>query len=156
MKVSGQLTSRILCPQQPLNRRLCESHSGSESFGKEKKIARPYWESNHDYSVIQSVASLCTDCAIQTLNKNEAYKSYFTVISRQFKPNQCFMHTVGYFCLILTKTEMVRQFRVKFHNIKFHEIPSAVLALLNSYRRKARAILMSAQQGFESTYEDVQ
>ena len=31
------------------------------------------------------------------------------------------MHTVGYFCLILTKTEMTRQFRVKFRNIKFHE-----------------------------------
>lgn len=31
------------------------------------------------------------------------------------------MHTVGYFCLILTKIEMVRQFRVKFRNIKFHE-----------------------------------
>ena len=31
------------------------------------------------------------------------------------------MYTVGYFCLILTKTETVRQFSVKFRNIKFHE-----------------------------------
>lgn len=36
------------------------------------------------------------------------------------------------------------------------KIPSAVLGLLNSQRRKDRAIFMSAQQGFERTYKDVQ
>jgi hypothetical protein len=36
------------------------------------------------------------------------------------------------------------------------KIPSAVLGLLSSYRRKDRAIFMSAQQGFESAYKDVQ
>lgn len=36
------------------------------------------------------------------------------------------------------------------------KIPSAVLALLNSYRRKDTEIFKSAQQGFERTYKDVQ
>jgi hypothetical protein len=31
------------------------------------------------------------------------------------------MHTGSYFIVILTKIEMVRQFRAKFRNIKFHE-----------------------------------
>jgi len=36
------------------------------------------------------------------------------------------------------------------------KIPSAVLGLLNSYRRKDRASFMSAQQGIERAYKDVQ
>jgi hypothetical protein len=36
------------------------------------------------------------------------------------------------------------------------KIPSAVLGLLNSYRRKDRAIFTSALPGFESAYKDVQ
>lgn len=72
----------------------------------------------------------------------------------QSKPNQRFMYTVGYFCLVLTKTEMVRQFRVKFRNIKFHEDSISGSRMLNSNRRKDRAIFISRDS--ERAYEDVQ